>query len=307
MSETALAGAVPLYTLQQVARLSSASIDQLRRWDRSGLLPATRVDETRPAYSFQDVIAARAAVALIAKGVTTRQVREAVEALRALRPDAGHPLAELRLFEEAGEVVVRLEDTLVETRSGQALLELSVDTIAEAAAELGSNVLRVPLREVDPRDAQGWLEWGLAAEESGDDETAETRYRKALELEPDHAGALLNLGNVSYQRGAVRRACELYRAATRSEPDYAEAWYNLANALDDLGHVDSAVQAYETAIRLEPELGDAHFNLALLWEKLGQRDRARSHWERYVLLDGESDSARIAQRFLTFDDEAPDL
>lgn len=307
MSDSAVATTAPLYTVQQVARLSSASVDQLRRWDRSGLLPATRAVETRPAYNFQDVIAARAAVRLIAKGVTTRQLREAVEALRALRPEAEHPLSELRLFEEAGEVVVRLEDTLVETRSGQTLLELSVGTLAEAAAQLGGEVLRVQAQEAAPRDAQGWLEWGLAAEETGDDETAEARYRTALELEPDHAGALLNLGNVSYQRGAVRGACELYRSATRSEPDYAEAWYNLANALDDLGHVDSAVQAYETAIRLEPELGDAHFNLALLWEKLGQRDRARAHWERYVLLDGESDSARIARRFLMFDDDVTDL
>lgn len=294
--------ATPLYSVQQVARLSCASVDQLRRWDRSGLLPARR-NEERPAYTFQDVIAARAAVALLAKGVRTRRLREAVEAVRSMRPQGGHPLAELRLFEEAGEVVVRLEDTLVEPRSGQALLALEVGSLVRAAADLGANVLQVPRRPSEPTDAQAWLEWGLEAEESGQDALAETRYKRALETEPDHAGALLNLGNVSYRRGALRQACELYRAASRSEPDYAEAWYNLANALDDLGHVDSAVQAYETALRLEPELGDAHFNLALLWEKLGQRDRARAHWERYVLIDGESDSARIARRFLALDED----
>jgi tetratricopeptide (TPR) repeat protein len=296
MSEPALAAA-PLYSLQQVARLSSASVDQLRRWDKNGLLPAHRTDQ-RPTYTFQDVIAARAAVALLAKGVRTRRLREAVEAVRSMRPDGGHPLAELRLFEEAGEVVVRLEDALVEPRSGQALLALELGSLKEAAAGLGGEVLSVLLKRSVPTDAQGWLERGLDAEERGEDGLAESHYKQALEAEPDHAGALLNLGNVSYRRGALGQACELYRAASRSEPEYAEAWYNLANALDDLGHIDSSVQAYETALRLEPELGDAHFNLALLWEKLGQRARARTHWERFLALDGESDSARIAHRFL---------
>ncbi len=292
-----------LYSVHQVARLSSASVDQLRRWDRSGLLPACK-DAERPAYSFQDVIAARAAVALLAKGVGTRKLREAVEAVRAMRPEGGHPLAELRLFEEAGQIVVRLEDTLLEPRSGQALLALPIGSMTE---EPGGEVLRVPLPRTEAADAQALLEAGLDAEEAGDDETAELRYKQALEIEPDHAGVLLNLGNMSYRRGALRRASELYRAATRAEPAYAQAWYNLANTLDDLGHVDSAVHAYETALGHEPELADAHFNLALLWEKLGRRDRARAHWERYVLIDGDSQSARLAHRFLDFDGDAPDI
>jgi len=295
--------AAPRYTPHQVVRLSGASPDQLRHWDRSGLLPAFRGDSDRPTYGFPDVIAARAAVGLIARGVPTRRVREAVEAVRAWRPQGGHPLAEMRLYEEGGQVVVRLDDTLVEPRSGQVLLELPVGHIAESAAELGGEVVTVSLRVEEPTDAQAWLEWGLAAEEVGDDDVAQSRYHRALEIEPEHAGVLLNLGNIAYRRGELDPACELYRAATRAEPDYAEAWYNVANVLDDLGHVDSAVQAYEAALSLAPELGDAHFNLALLWEKIGQRARARSHWERYVLLDADSESSRIARGFLSCEED----
>ncbi len=284
------------YALHQVARLSGATADQLRGWDRSGLLPADRPDG-RPIYTFQDVIAARAAVALIARGVPTRRVRQAVEAVRTWRPEGGHPLAELRLFEDGGQVVVRIDDTLIDPVSGQGVLEL-----AEEARGPEGAVLEVPPRQAEPTDAHGWLQLGLEAEEQGDDGTAEERYRRALSHDPDHAGVLLNLGNIAYRRGDLEEATSHYREATRAEPEYAEAWYNLANAFDDLGQLDAAAGAYETALRLEPELADAHFNLALLWEKAGQRLRARRHWEQYVLLDTDSESARIAREFLSYEE-----
>jgi len=286
-----------LYALRDVARLTGASIEQLRRWHKSGLLPARTEDELR--YGFPDVVAARTAIDLINKGVTTRQVREAVEKVRAWRPDLNQPLASLRVVSDHGRLMVRIDEALVEPRSGQAVLDLPMEALLEAAGEVISvRPPKTPTVEDEPQDADGWLRSGLDAESGGDPETAEMAYRRALSIEPTHPGALLNLGNLVYSRGKLRPACELYRAATRAAPDYPQAWYNLANVLDDLGHPDASARAYETALELDPSYADAHFNIALLWEKQGHRARARDHWQAYLDLDPDHPSASIARRFL---------
>lgn len=292
-----------LFALTELVRLTGASARQLRAWHKSGLLPA-RSEEHGLRYGFQDVVAARTAIDLINKGVTTRQVREAVEAVRAWHPDMAHPLSALRVVSDHGTLVVRLDEALFEARSGQAVLDLPMGPLYDAAGE----VVRVrpgpkpaePAEE--PQDADGWLRAGLDAEAADDTEAAEMAYRRALSIEPTHPGALLNLGNLVYVRGKLRPACELYRAATRAAPDYPQAWYNLANVLDDLGHPDAASRAYETAIELDPGYADAHFNLALLWEKQGQRRQARTHWQAYLSLDPEHPSAAIARKFLESDE-----
>lgn len=289
------------YALRDVARLTGASPDQLRRWHRTGMLPARSEENGALWYGFPDLAAARTAVDLKSKGLSTKSVREAVLAVRAMDPAVVQPLALMRVSSDKGRLTVRLDNTLVEPKTGQTLLDLPMGPLLEAAGEVirmrpRSKAPKPPADE--PQDAEGWLQQGLDAEATGDIETAEMAYRRALAVEPTHPGALLNLGNLVYARGKLRPACELYRAATRAAPDYPQAWYNLANVLDDLGHADAAARAYDTAIGLDPEYADAHFNLALLWEKQGVRERARHHWSAYLRLDPGHPSADIARRFL---------
>lgn len=295
-----------LFTLQEVSRLTGAPVSKLRHWDRSGLLPAVRQADGRLRYDFRALIAARTALGLLQAGVRTAQVREAIEALRAWRPDVEAPLASLRVFSEGGRLVVRLDGALVEPASGQLVLDLPVGELARAAAELEGDVVPVePLtprpRPGEPQDAQGWFEWALALEAEGGpnaEARVERGYRKALELEPDHPGALLNLGNLLYQRGKLAEARDLYRSAVEAAPEYAEAHYNLANVLDDLGQSDAAVSEYREALALAPDFQAAHFNLALVLEKMGDRPAAREHWAAYLRLESEGPSAEIARSFL---------
>ena len=78
---------------------------------------------------------------LVNNEVPTRQVREAVESIR--RWDRiDQPLASVRVVSEAGKVAVRFDEKLVEPRSGQLLMDLSVQPLVEAMGEMsccGSN------------------------------------------------------------------------------------------------------------------------------------------------------------------------
>jgi tetratricopeptide (TPR) repeat protein len=295
-----------LFTIQEVSRITGATVSMLRHWDRTGLLPAIRQPDGRLRYDFRGLIAARTAFGLLEAGVRAAQVREAIEALRSWRPDVEDPLASLRVFSDGGRLVVRLDGALVEPASGQLLLALGVGDIAQAAADLEGEVVPVEPLHVsrEPADAQGWFEQGLAAEgegRAGSEARAEHRYRRALELDPEHPGALLNLGNLCYHRGDLDAARDLYRRAVLSAPEYAEAHYNLGNVLDDLGSSDAAISAYRESLALAPDFKAAHFNLALVLEKVGDRGSARRHWQAYLRLDAESPSADIARSFLEED------
>ena len=198
------------YTVQALARLTGASVGQLRRWARSGLLPADHRLGTSLRYRFADVIAARAARTLLQQGVTTRNVREAVEAIRAWRPDVPNPLASLRLFAESGRLVVRIDDRLVDSRSGQLLLDLP---LAEGPVAAAVHTL-VPAA---PRDADAWIAWAQEAERAGTPaDIIGGRFRRALELDPLHPGALIGLGNVEYARGRWLKHAPFTSAPLRS-------------------------------------------------------------------------------------------
>ena len=288
-----------LYSVQSMVRLTGVDGARLRRWARSGLLPPRRREGQKLWYGFPDVVAARTAQGLLAQGVRIRQVREAVEIVRAWRPDLSHPIAALRVERDGGRLVVKVDDALLEPRSGQALMDLRVAPLAEAAAA-EAQVLTLNLR---PPSAETWRQRAAAAEARGEVEAALTAYQRALDVEPDDVAALIAQGNLRFAAGELEVARDLYRRATAADPASAEAWYNLANTWDDLGQPDAAVRAYETALRFAPDFADAHFNLGLCWEKLGARDRARPHWASYLALQPEGSSADLARRFLTSDAE----
>ncbi len=291
-----------LYSVHELARLTGLTVPQLRRWNRSGLLPAQREKQGAARYSFRDLVTARTAAGLLARGVRPAEVRQAVAALRQWRPEVGDPLAALRVFSENGRLLVRVDGAIMEPVSGQLLLDLDLGAVQAEARALEAKVVEVETPSAPqgrwPSTATFWFEHALAAEGRADKIAAERAYRKVLAIDPEHAGALLNLGNMSFQAGALRAALDLYERAAAAAPTLPEAQYNLANVLDDLGQVDAAVAAYARTLALAPAFKAAHFNLALLWEKHGHRERARPHWEGYLELEPEGESADIARSFL---------
>lgn len=298
-------GTERLFSPEEMERLCGVPSRRLRLWDRSGLLPATRHADIGLRYTFRDVVTARTAAALLSKGVRAAQVRRAVDALRAWRPELQAPLASMRVFSESGQLLVQVDGNVMEPVSGQLLLALPAGELSAVVARPG-RVVAPAERGADPVawSAQGAFEAGLRAERAGEAQVAETHYRLALTRDPTHPGALLNLGNLFYGRAELSAALEYYREAVRVAEEFPEAHYNLGNALDDLGQLDGAVRAYERALAHDPEFKAAHFNLALAWEKLGQRGRARRHWQSFLRLEPAGESAEVARSFLA--EPAPD-
>ncbi|HET6224038.1 MAG TPA: tetratricopeptide repeat protein [Dongiaceae bacterium] len=221
-------------------------------------------------YAYRDLVAAREAGRLLARGIELRQV---LEAAIALRRRGGH-LAEARL---------------TESPSGGLLRELS-GQLAELSGQLTMRL------DQDVRSIDELVAAAEQAEESNDFATAENLYTTALRADANDPVLPFNLGNVFDAQGRSAEAKIAWQIAVARDPAFAEAWYNLALAAEDEEHTDLAIAEYRRAVQARPDYSDAHFNLALLLTKLDRYDEALINWERFLELEPRSRQAATAKR-----------
>lgn len=113
------------FTAAQAARLSGATLSQLRHWAASGLVvPAGDLRR----YRFRDLVALRVVRSLLDAGLPSARARRALQELVA----AGDDLASLRLVTDGRSVWVCRDDgeILDALRNGQLALFVAVDRVA---------------------------------------------------------------------------------------------------------------------------------------------------------------------------------
>jgi tetratricopeptide (TPR) repeat protein len=221
-------------------------------------------------YGYRDLVAAREAGRLLARGIELRRVLEAAIALRR----RGSHLAETRLADSG---------------SGELLRELS-GQLAELSGQLTMRL------DKDARSIDELMAAAEQAEESQDLVTAENLYTTALRADSNDPVIPFNLGNAFAAQGRSAEAKVAWQIAVARDPAFAEAWYNLAMAAEDEEQTDLAIAEYRRAVQARPDFSDAHFNLALLLTKLDRYDEALIVWQRLLELDPEPKQALTAKR-----------
>jgi tetratricopeptide (TPR) repeat protein len=99
----------------------------------------------------------------------------------------------------------------------------------------------------------GWLKLGTVQLRMRDLVAAETSFRKALLLSPDHPEALNGLGLVELQRNRYRDAANDFTAALAHHPKYGPALLNLAVVSQTyLNNRQLALQKYQEYLALSP-------------------------------------------------------
>jgi tetratricopeptide (TPR) repeat protein len=265
---------------------------------RAGQLRRLELLHGDSGYTFRDLLALRAASALLDAGASVRQIRAALIALRRQDPDLKEPLAEVRLVLDGDRLVVQSDRVRFDPHTGQMVLALDSGGLAAAAtATLGTGLVR-PL--APPADqAETWFE--RASEWDGDPaqwEDAIDAYRRVVSIDPTYAAAWNNLGLLLHRMGRYDEASEAYLSALGQDPQCCEAAYNLGSLHEDRGAIEDAIGDYRRALELSPDYADAHFNLAGALARNGRDGEAIKHWQRYLELDSGSPWARIARAHL---------
>jgi DNA-binding transcriptional MerR regulator len=296
------------YSTREVAEVLRLPPSTILSWTRAGLLYPERGPRGAYYFSFGDIALLRSARELLSADVSSRRVRQTLQALQEELP-TGRPLSAVRLTASGGRVLVRDEGRVWDPASGQLVLDLEAAGGTVVAGPESNNGgdrrpvdsgLPIPTNvpppgfggvalaqpagtaspEAPPPTPDDWFDVGVELEIS-DPEGARAAYAHTLALDPAHAEAHLNLGRLLHESGDVRGAEAHYRAALQADPESARAFYNLGVALEDRGRTPAALEAYEGALRLDPELAVAHFNASRLYEAQGREADAFAHLAAY--------------------------
>lgn len=282
-----------IYGQAEIVRILTLSPKRAAQFRRLDLLRANATG-----YTFRDLLALRAAGALLDAGASVRQIKQALAALRRQDPEIEHPLAEVRLTVDGGRLIAQSDRVRFDPRTGQTVLDLeTADLEAAAAATLVTGLVRPFAPPVD--QAETWFE--RASEKEGDPaqwDDAVDSYRRVVAIDPTYAAAWNNLGLLLHRMGKYDDAQQAYAMALKQDERCCQAAYNLGSLHEDRGDVELAVRQYRLALEIAPDYADAHFNIAAALSRAGRPQEALRHWQRYLELDAGSPWARIARAHL---------
>ncbi len=263
------------YTTSEVSELIGLKPAQVRHFVRRSLLAPGRGQHGEYRFGFQDVVLLRTAKGLLESRVSSRRALRALLKVRA-GLGSGRGLASLRIFADGNNVLVREDNQIWEAETGQAHIDFDLAAPAPPRVASIAGGEAIVVREPDSLDSDDWYNLGLDLEDAESPRAMEA-YAKAIEMDPDNADAYVNLGRLLQLKGDLKRAKRHYEKALDLVPNHQLALYNLGTVFDELSEVQSAAEFYLRA----PSVPDAHFNLARLFELMGDELAARRHMRSY--------------------------
>ena len=112
--------AVRFYRTREVVDLLGISRRQLQYWAQTELVaPTHKTRGGHRRYSFEDLVALKAAKRLIDAGVSVQRIRKSIRALRKTLPSVASPLSQLVLVATGDVVLVFRDGAAFEAVSGQ--------------------------------------------------------------------------------------------------------------------------------------------------------------------------------------------
>lgn len=284
-----------LFTMTEVSKLLGLSTGRLRALDKNRVVSPSGRRRGHRAYTFQDLIALRAARDLLAKRVRLREVARAIEGIRAALPRVTRPLAELSIASDGQRVVVKHTTGVFEPTTGQMVLDFEVKSLRD-------EVVRVLRPSAGRARARSAYDLYVRASQLDEDPTtmdeAEALYRRAVEIDPWLAIAYTNLGNICFRRDQEPEAEKLYKKALGIDPAQPEAQYNLGYVMLERGEAAVAIDFFRGALSSDPRFADAYFNLAMAYEQTGQVELAKPCWRKYLEIEPTGTWAEIARKHL---------
>jgi len=141
------------FRTRDVVDLLGISRRQLQYWAQTGLVePSAKSPGGHSRYSFEDLVALKAAKRLIDSGVSVQRIRASIGALRKILPTVKRPLAELVLVATGDVVLVFRDNTAFDAVSGQEWVFEVAKFRREVEAWRRSIATLPPIHKVQPTE-----------------------------------------------------------------------------------------------------------------------------------------------------------
>ena len=275
-----------LYTIAQLSRILNEPLAKIRTWVREGLISPFKVERRLCYFEFSQIAMARRLQQLTNAGITASRILQSLAQISEWQGKSTADLSQLEATTQSGDLLIRLDTGHLADPSGQLLLDFAQDAPTTQAD--GSAQEALPMMTPRRETADGWVRIGIAAEESGNFDSAVEAYQEALSMGSPQPEVCFNLGNTFYAMNRNAEATACFTQATQIDTDYIEAWNNLGNTLAEIGKYKDAINAYQRALAISPFYADAHYNLAETMASQENFAGARGHWLAYLRQDPNS-------------------
>ena len=200
------------YTPAMLSQLLNVPVGVIRSWERAGLIRPVRHVFRLPYFEFQEVAGARRLAEMIAAGVPKAEIEAGLAKLKHVLPGIEQPLVQLELLARDKHVVYRDRGGLVESVSGQRLLDFD-GTAAPAKLQIATK-LDDALRDVQAHwTADEWFDAACRHLENQEVQAAVEAFRLCLIDDPSRADA--NWITTIWKPGRNWAACMRSRGSCR--------------------------------------------------------------------------------------------
>ena len=178
------------------------------------------------------------------------------------------------------------------------------------------------MTDIYPLKPRGYLDLGKAYFAENDLKTAESKYLRGIELNPNNKNLYIDVSVIYLRWNQLQKAEEFARKAVEIDPNDALANYNYGKALQmqgkheaslkpyeiamsrnpgfpqwflDIGvayyHnglLEKSVESFQKALQMVPNFALAYSNMGAALAKLGKEQEAVTCWQKAIELDGNS-------------------
>lgn len=181
-------------------------------------------------------------------------------------------------------VARQMESRIDRDAHGEALLNLS-KVLNWAGKHEDAHRLALQANQLTKNDPESIYLAGNALLKERKIDAAITKFREALQIDPDFELALNSLGTAQIQRGNLDEAVETFRRVVHLKPEFAPAHNNLGTLYQKRREFDLAMKHFNEAIRLNPRYSKAYNNAAVLLRSQNKFREAESYLRKALSIN----------------------
>ena len=138
--------------------------------------------------------------------------------------------------------------------------------------------------EVDPKNAEAYIERGYIYMKRGDWPEALADFNKVIELNPDIAEVYVDRGDLFIKKKENDKALKDFSKAIDLDSSYIQAYKNRASLYENNKEYDKALSDYNKAIELKPKEYFGYYDRGSMYQKKGEYDKALADYNKAIEL-----------------------